>query len=45
MSEDTDLLDRFIAGDQEAFNEFVINVMDAAKAAGVQEITLAAAVP
>ena len=34
-----------IQADQEAFNEFVINVMDAAKAAGVSEITLAAAVP
>jgi biopolymer transport protein ExbD len=34
-----------IQADQEAYNEFVINVMDAAKAAGVQEITLAAAVP
>ena len=34
-----------IQADREAFNEFVINVMDAAKAAGVQEITLAAAVP
>jgi len=34
-----------IQADSEAFNEYVINVMDAAKAAGIQEITLAAAVP
>jgi biopolymer transport protein ExbD len=34
-----------IQADREAFNEFVIQVMDAAKAAGVNEITLAAAAP
>jgi biopolymer transport protein ExbD len=34
-----------IMADNESFNEFVINVMDAAKAAGIAQITLAAAVP
>ena len=34
-----------IMADNESFNEYVINVMDAAKAAGIAEITLAAAVP
>jgi biopolymer transport protein ExbD len=34
-----------IQADNEAYNEYVITVMDAAKAAGVTEITLAAAVP
>ena len=34
-----------IQADREAANEFVINVMDAAKAAGVNEVTIAAAAP
>jgi len=34
-----------IQADREAYNEYVIQVMDAAKAAGVDEITLAAAAP
>jgi biopolymer transport protein ExbD len=34
-----------IMADNESYNEYVINVMDAAKAAGIVEITLAAAVP
>jgi biopolymer transport protein ExbD len=34
-----------IQADNEASNEFVITVMDAAKAAGVTQITLAAAIP
>jgi biopolymer transport protein ExbD len=34
-----------IRADTAAFNEYVINVMDAAKAAGVTQITLAAAQP
>jgi len=34
-----------IQADTAAFNEYVINVMDAAKAAGVTQITLAAAQP
>jgi biopolymer transport protein ExbD len=34
-----------IQADREAYNEYVIQVMDAAKAAGVNEITLAAAAP
>jgi len=34
-----------IMADNESYNEYVINVMDAAKAAGIAEITLAAAVP
>jgi len=34
-----------IQADAAAFNEYVINVMDAANAAGVTEITLAAAQP
>jgi biopolymer transport protein ExbD len=34
-----------IQADNSAYNEFVIQVMDAAKAAGITQITLAAAVP
>jgi len=34
-----------IQADRDAYNEYVIEVMDAAKAAGVNEITLAAAAP
>jgi biopolymer transport protein ExbD len=34
-----------IQADNAAYNEFVITVMDAAKAAGITEITLAAAAP
>jgi len=34
-----------IQADTEAANEFVINVMDAAKAAGITDVTIAAAVP
>jgi len=34
-----------IQADAEAANEFVINVMDAAKAAGITDVTIAASVP
>jgi biopolymer transport protein ExbD len=34
-----------IQADNASYNEYVITVMDAAKAAGINEITLAAAVP
>jgi len=34
-----------ITADAEAANEFVINVMDAAKGAGINDITIAASVP
>ena len=34
-----------IQADSAAANEFVINVMDAAKAAGINDVTIAAAVP
>ncbi len=34
-----------IQADGEAANEFVVNVMDAAKAAGIDDVTIAAAVP
>ena len=34
-----------IQADSDAANEFVINVMDAAKAAGINDVTIAAAIP